>query len=202
MKEHGITFTPDNYARTEAEAKTQTRRIINPQPPFLCEYVINGNQSHALCRAIADHNLFVPPTHKSKDHRLACPFGTVGDRLYVKEGLAWDGSNIIYRLDKQPVIKPFMGGAYGWLWLRDTLSPIHMPRWAARLWLELTGVRVERINEISYDDEGAEGVTLGTDCNDRHSGFIQLWESVNGTGSWNKNDWVWVLDFRKVDHEI
>jgi hypothetical protein len=73
-----------------------------------------------------------------------------------------------------------------------------MPRWACRTVVEITEIRVQRVQQISYEDEGAEGVTLGPHCNDRHSGFIALWNSINGADSWNVNPWVWAITFRRV----
>ncbi len=206
MKERGILFTPENYAKCVAGTKTQTRRIVKPQPPCECEYLINGASSHALCRSLKHPELWVPPKATSKDHRLACPFGQPGDRIYAKEvhwkygafamtgkGKRFVAANRDARFDvTEPADKRWAVDS----WRKR--SPLFMEKKDARLWLELTAVRVERIQQISYDDERAEGVTLGRECNDRHSGFIALWDSVNGAGAWERNDYVWVLDFRKV----
>jgi len=85
-----------------------------------------------------------------------------------------------------------------------------MPRWASRITLEITDIRVERLNEISEADAAAEGVMMcdggGFDyhANDYAQGFsprssfFTLWESINGTGSWQANPWVWVIEFRRV----
>jgi hypothetical protein len=88
-----------------------------------------------------------------------------------------------------------------------------MPRWASRITLEITGVRVERLVDISEDDARAEGITDGgclncgeseTNCGclnpqpDARDSFIYLWESINGPGSWAANPWVWVVEFRRV----
>lgn len=85
---------------------------------------------------------------------------------------------------------------------------IHMPRWASRITLEVTGVRVDRLQDISEVDARAEGapcdlatvdsVRLGATASHR-AGFIRLWESLNGAGSWDaKNPWVWVVEFKRV----
>ena len=95
---------------------------------------------------------------------------------------------------------------------------IHMPRWASRITLEITDIRVERLQEISEDDAKAEGVepwvigdgwreyglppdveAAGTHpLRSARDSFASLWESINGPGSWKANPWVWVIEFRRV----
>lgn len=87
-----------------------------------------------------------------------------------------------------------------------TISPIHMPKWACRLWLELTDVRVERVQDISSRDITAEGVPdcrdidILTDPERGHAAHLAawraLWVSINGEQSWDRNDWVWVISFK------
>lgn len=85
---------------------------------------------------------------------------------------------------------------------------IHMPRWASRIMLEVVGVRVERLNEISEKDAVAEGcdyeaMSPDPECSGSAlwgpSGFAALWESINGRGSWAENPWVWVVEFKRVE---
>jgi len=85
---------------------------------------------------------------------------------------------------------------------------IFMPRWASRITLEITGVRVERLNEISREDAKAEGLwpspgnglemVNGGPYGNAQLAFRALWESINGPGSWDANPWVWVVEFRRV----
>jgi hypothetical protein len=83
---------------------------------------------------------------------------------------------------------------------------IHMPRWASRITLEVTGVRVERLQSISAEDALAEGITLHPDHHGRPrdsrygpvATYQDLWESINGAGSWDLNPWVWVIEFKVV----
>lgn len=82
---------------------------------------------------------------------------------------------------------------------------IHMPRWASRILLEITGVRVERLQDISEADADSEGVSVvygepfdqANTITDRRR-FELLWESINGPGSWDANPWVWVIEFKRI----
>ncbi len=196
MTEHGILFTPENYDKVASGVKVQTRRIVKPQPSGKHEgvYADLYNKGPEWAFWLPDNRMTEPRTWK-------CPFGTVGDRLYVKEGLEKRmGHNIQYRRDKKHL------SPYGWQWQRPTLSPLHMPKWAARLWLEITEVRVERLQDCSSDDAIAEGANdFEGECPLRDKRltksqlqYAALWESINGPGSWDLNSWVWVLSFRKV----
>jgi hypothetical protein len=147
-----------------------------------------------------------------------CPFGQVGDRLWVRETWAPHADvprEAIYRCDR--------GGDY-----QDTVTDgfrwrpsIHMPRWASRITLEITGIRVERVQDITEEDakkEGVESVKYGSvwfwkayghnpipgggelvATRDAKRSFQTLWTSINGPGSWGLNPWVWVVEFRKVE---
>jgi hypothetical protein len=96
-----------------------------------------------------------------------------------------------------------------------------MPRWASRIQLEITNVRVERLNDISEQDAKAEGIEvvggptsccpyrnyrigkvgeMSLHCSAPSRSFMTLWESINGAGSWNENPWVWVVEFKKIEN--
>jgi hypothetical protein len=81
---------------------------------------------------------------------------------------------------------------------------IHMPRWASRITLEVIAVRVERLQDISEEDAQAEGAELHTEYMPMKVGFNYrqayggLWESINGSGSWDTNPWVWVVEFKRM----
>lgn len=74
---------------------------------------------------------------------------------------------------------------------------IHMPRWASRISLEITGIRCERLKDISKTDAKAEGEPA--EATKAREWFASLWESINGTGSWDANPWVWVVSFRRMN---
>jgi len=127
--------------------------------------------------------------------------------------------SVIYRADKAEIQHPAPSYAFAEQWLRlyseDGESPppwkpsIFMPHWASRILLEIVSVRVERLQDISDDDAIAEGVHrdhrmwFATDAGgpaykSPSSAYRNLWESINGPGSWDANPWVWVVEFKKV----
>lgn len=183
--------------------KTQTRRVIKPQPPFGCGYEINGANSHALCRSIDRPEVWVAPTARSKDHRLPCHYGQPGDRLWVRETFHPNlvlpiedrpAGDFIYRADQTNGVS-----TYSAQWKPS----IHMPRLASRITLEIIGVRIERVQEISEEDAEAEGLDavhsdMGVVSAREH--YKELWDNLNakrGFG-WDENPWIWVLEFRRV----
>lgn len=163
-----------------------------------------------------------------------CPYGQPGDRLWVRE--TWCGEidghtsqliynedgntyKCLYRADGQHVVlddgdgftKTNKDGSEASPWKPS----IHMPRWASRITLEITGVRIERLHAISEDDCWAEGIEqvmhvfddasqcamakrIGASIEDAKPLYAQLWESINGPGSWDLNPWVWVVSFSRV----
>lgn len=193
MKTTGLLFTPGNYDKTERGIKTMTRRVIKPQP----------NSSGAILwpREMVEE----PGVWLYNGQTFKCPFGTVGDQLYVKEGLErYSEQGVQYRRDKKPLALEVP--LYGWQWQRDTLSPLHMPKWAARLWLELTEVRVERLDRISEADAILEGCTSDIGNTDPTAVYLStavceyrhLWDYIHGPGAWDRNPWVWVLGYKKI----
>lgn len=76
---------------------------------------------------------------------------------------------------------------------------LHMPRWASRILLEITGVRVERLRSMSQDDARAEGVIAASGPMEAGLAFRELWDSIYGEESWKANPWVWVIEFKRVE---
>ena len=76
---------------------------------------------------------------------------------------------------------------------------IHMPRWASRILLEITSVRVERLRSMSQDDARAEGVIAASGPMEAGLAFRELWDSIYGEDSWRDNPWVWVVEFKRVE---
>jgi hypothetical protein len=140
----------------------------------------------------------------------ACPYGQVGDRLWVRE--TWSGreghelhgctGTYFYFADGENQFGKQIGFTYMQR-ERKWRPSIHMPRWASRITLEITSVRVERLRDISESDaksEGAEPSIVGEDLDylKFRAGFQTLWESISGPESWDSNPWVWVVEFKRV----
>lgn len=192
MKERPILMTPENAQKCHDGTKTQTRRIIKPQPLSISWF---EHQNGWCARVREDTGSAQHPAYIM----VPCPYGVIGDRLWVREALYRRADVMVY-FDGLPVQQEWLVWPSGNE--KSTIPSIHMPRWACRTVLEITNVRVERVQDITAEDCQAEGV----DCNCDGSfdegvafgNFIALWESINGEGSWERNDLVWVLSFRKV----
>ena len=175
MKERPILFSGPMVRAILDGRKTQTRRVVKPQPDWIRPRVSDDGIAHGYCGS--------GPTDGIK-----CPYGTVGDRLWVRESWAKSGEvgdATEYRADNPDPI--------GAKWRPS----IHMPRWASRIDLEITGIRVERLQEISERDAMAEGCEYLTNSVAR-SNFVKLWISINGQDSWSANPWVWVIEFKRI----
>lgn len=176
--------------------KTQTRRVVKPQPyEPLC-----GNEFPAVCKSdfwAEEHvGKWIWPTEESEFFGFS-PYGQPGEKLWVRETFCddWkDTRGIVYRADGG--IDGEMADA-GCNWRPS----IFMPRAASRITLEVTGVRLERLQDISVADAIAEGVPRGGPENPdgiEQREYRALWEQINGLGSWDANPWVWVIEFRKL----
>lgn len=226
MKERPILFSAEMVRAILDRGKTQTRRILKHQPSP-CNP--NGEWNHLHIPAADWKNETVEfydtgdgqwackycgngVWYNGKDvGAIKCPFGQPGDRLYVRE--TWRGSDdtlesVFYKADIKLSDPAYM--------LLDKWKPsIHMPKKYARIWLEITEVRVERIRDISEEDSISEGIVEQSRpgfrmrgfglkewnesdcCYDAKCAFRNLWQSTY-PGSWERNDWVWVLIFRRV----
>lgn len=194
MKERPILFSGPMVRAILDGRKTQTRRIVKPQPVGRIDPVFSYGDGKLQCA--------FGPQDRRKDGSIFwrnAP-GDIGDRLWVRE--TW--GRLFYSGDDEPV---FWRADYSMKDLETQALPrwkpsIHMPRWASRINLEITGVRVERLNEISEKDAWAEGCE-GTDDDvtggiSGYAEYRQLWESINGAGSWDKNPICWVIDFKRI----
>jgi len=210
MKYRPILFSAPMVRALLDGSKTQTRRVINPQPEFVLEpsdyklavggKMLSGKKSewlHWNGSRIAELN----------DSR--CPYGQPGDRLWVRE--AWaeptslDPGPTFYRADY-----PFNVPSHFQNILREDQikwkPSIHMRRDQSRITLEVTGVRVERLQDISEADAFAEGTPAGfweygngEGTETAKESYECLWEFINGPGSWEPNPWVWVIKFKRVE---
>lgn len=127
----------------------------------------------------------------------ACPYGQVGDRLWVRETSLPKASGKIYRADFSEFDAAGLGGMYG-----GWKPSIFCKREHSRITLEIVEVRVEKLNDISQADAQAEGWNQFADDGrnpaplDPRSWYRGLWDQINGNGSWERNPWVWVIKFR------
>ncbi|KSE95430.1 hypothetical protein [Pseudomonas aeruginosa] len=204
-RERPILFNDQMVRAIQEGRKTVTRRVVSPQPDFLGSMV--------------DPNTPFKTLDAGLHARITCPYGEPGDRLWVREAWAADA--------QVDAIAPSDLSQGEPIWYPADLSvrqtgcsmiskgrvrpSIHMPRWASRILLEITAVRVERLQDISEEQALAEGVR-GEPCDharqacadigcwgDTAKGaFGFLWESLNGEGSWAANPWVWVVEFKRV----
>jgi hypothetical protein len=192
MKQRPILFSKPMVFAIMDDIKTQTRRVVKPQPD---EYAaMQGDQ----CMLVHDSS---PDMHNSE--LIACPYGKPGDQLWVKETVWVDADTKEFKwYAHQRIFKVDRVRDNARLW-----PSIHMKRAWSRIQLEITGIRVERLQDISEDDAKAEGVTDFGNITDPKTGEIDrdaveayeaLWESINGPGSWDANPWVWVVEFKVV----
>lgn len=202
MKERPILFSGPMVRAILDGEQTQTRRVVNPQPIIWSDGVPGGKRLLFMAVGGIDRA------------RWRCPYGQPGDRLWVRETwtptLLADVPAIEYRADG--LLRPVSFEQWKTVEAKTKeqatrLRPsIHMPRWASRLTLEITGIRVERVQEISEEDAKAEGVDWkmwekGGEPLQARSPFRDLWDSINakrGFG-WDVNPWVWVVSFRKLE---
>jgi len=235
VKEHGILFATAMVRAILAGQKSQTRRLLQAQSAEAADvWANNGDGTWSSGWRGDGGNLATLET-------VRAPHGPVGRRLWVRE--TWHQCphcerTVSYRAGgwrEAPSGAPDDAGdrcdddtrplspkceAHGWK------PSIHMPRWASRITLEVTRVRVERVGDITMADVRAEGVQLPvapagngkvwplvnvltpyekkpldgtwTEADYWRSAFACLWEEVNGKGSFASNPWVWVYDFRRV----
>lgn len=202
MTEHSIIFNGDMVRAILRGEKTQTRRPVKPQPATGCIYSINGAHNAALHLTDAGCQVrYIPPTGRSKDHLLLCPFGQPGDRLWVRETFALGEPpyfGVAYRADEGDNPEDVGGERQKWT------PSIHMPRYLSRITLEITDINVERVQDITEDEAIKEGVVdpiMGTYGLSPKTVFRDMWNDIyaeRGLG-WNETPWVWAITFRRVE---
>lgn len=215
-KETPILFSTPMVQAILNGTKTQTRRVLKPQPHML--------------------NIFTDEPILQDGTVIKCPYGKVGDLLYVREtfyalghwkknGLTktgkqkWkfiDSGKVWFYEDHKPAT--IRKNSYRKLGFYKRNS-LFMPKAAARLWLQITGIRVERLQAITETDAKAEGIEIGyrqqqhshtelityKDYETNQQAFItagasfkSLWRSINGPDSWAANPYVWVIEFKVI----
>lgn len=219
MIERPILFRAEMVKQILAGKKTETRRIIDPQPPAdrpdIDGYVPHGYSTvkeWPQCRNWWAFRCGADwyTTHQLKPNGepkiIKCRFGAVGDRLWVRETFTASAYNN-------------SDGSTHWLYKADTVdvfsrrkwkSSMYMPRVASRILLDIVDVRIERLQDITDEGAIAEGIeqlwpipfwSIGDEyksTNARKS-FCLLWQSIHGRDSWDANPWVFVVKFQKVE---
>lgn len=211
MNEHPILFSGEMVRAILEGRKTQTRRVIKNVCPWVTRVTNDGSEE--LPWAFVGGN----GEHAGYDR---CPYGAPGDRLWVREtwNLARFSRDEFGHVDdvdywEGPLSKAHPGQPWHVIYRAECDDPdeetwrpsIFMPHWACRTLLEITNVRVERVQDITPDDAMAEGIMIGSldshgfRCELRPE-FHQLWDSINakrGYG-WDVNPWVWVVEFKRA----
>jgi hypothetical protein len=201
MTERPILFSAEMVRAILKGDKTQTRRVMKPQPSFnsggpILDYgggVMDEVEPHWVLPKI-------------------CKYGDPGDLLWVREtwklvpASAYRASEGVHQTsdpndrDHAAIYRAGWDRSSGGLPWRPS---IHMPRWASRITLRITDVRVERLQDISEDDARAEGwpgpiTETGFPIASPLAWFANVWTSINGAGAWEANPWVWALSFERV----
>lgn len=203
MKERPILFNGDMVRAILDGRKTQTRRMVKPQregPAWSVKPAQNPRYERHT------HDWWLPTGTKPYSALPSCPYGAVGDRLWVRETFSGD-----FEVEG---MKPSEWSSYTpiWYWADgnppygDWTKPkpsLHMPRKACRLVLEITGVRVERLGDISNDDAKAEGYPAEREADggsvDSWMWFRDLWDGIYPEQTFKDNPWIWVIEFRRVE---
>ena len=198
MKERGLIFNGEMVRAILDGRKTQTRRIMKNQPAG------DFPQTPALIRNVVGAG-FQWYGHYGESGIFNCPFGAVGDRIWVRETWAEAGARApdlkLYRANYPEHVPTHYENVPPADEIRWTPS-IHMPRWASRLTLEITGVRVERLRDLNEEDAKSEGITPPSGGVlpgwEYRINFRDLWMSIYGADNWEANPWVWVIEFKVV----
>lgn len=220
MKERGMIFNAEMVRAILDGRKTQTRRIMAIQPEHSelgLRRVIdskNGRDNGKYFWSQSDARGL-----KMRSKVFGCPYGEVGDRIWVREtyqGPLFDYEHMesyledsskfykpefcVYRADGKPAPEFYDADDNlhcGWR------PSIHMPRWASRITLEITDVRVERLRGLSEEDAKSEGIIPSAGGVlpgwEYRINFRDLWMDIYGTNNWEANPWVWVIEFKRVE---
>lgn len=190
--------------------KTTTRRVVKPLPPDGARLELVGDRRHAM-----DMSIEIPGPD---DHRIYTPPYVTGDILYVREKFAYDGFDghediYVYWADVDDCGRVVWGDLEESEWAPSSdyhwHPSIHMPKEAARIFLRVTDVRVEQLQEITEvgaRNEGAEMIQNARGLWSYRKGFETIWNSTlkhmdHIRYGWTANPWVWVIKYVKITKE-
>ena len=176
VKERPIIFNSEMVRAILAGRKTQMRRPV--------KYGALLGHPHDWCHMIGDEKAML--AHFVGDYTRFCPLGQIGDRMWVRETFFHSPDfHTWYKADCKNTV-------HKWV------PSIHMPRRASRITLEITGIRVERVQDITNGDAMKEGLLDATQYNDCYvCAFKRLWDSIYS--NWDQNPWVWVVEFKVIE---
>lgn len=221
MKMKPIIFAADDVRGTLEDRKTMFRQVVKPANPFKSRMAQKGGYKQGDGLWIDGYTADSDPNDHIKDYSISCcwiykpyyirdyaPY-KVGDVLWVKE--TWAQASDLYGEFPQPIYKAEFSEEdlqeakiKGFKWQ----SPVSMPRKAARLFLRVAGVRVERLHDISYGDGEiwAEGIPAMHDAMNEMRTFVLAWDKRNakhngGIYSWDRNPWVYAVAFERITKE-
>lgn len=226
MQARPIIFSGDMVRAVLSGAKTQTRRVMKPQPFRTSTYAPGFGQRWVYRGHISEDYKGIPAMFGP--FLPLCPYGVPGDRLWVRENIeAYEETDIGYHVIRYAVdgrvVGEYTEEQEGWAWGYRGSKPvcghnytqntkhipsIHMPKWATRIWLAVVSVRVQRVQDMTTADVWAEGISVGGEdvkhigsqqhvtC--RMSKFAELWDSINAKRGypWSANPWTWCVEFK------
>ena len=234
MKERPILFSGPMVRAILADRKTQTRRVVKTQPgpewnEIICGHYVPTKINKRTGEEYPGEEVF---GFADADNGWICPYGQPGDRLWVREKWKPTGLMALHPTRLSKLCGEFAYAADENQKERNRLilwrPSIHMPRWASRITLEVTSVRVERVQEISESDAIAEGVEPNinsgyvnylwhgndditqkqidswpwqySNYHDAKGSFSSLWEKINAQRGygWDVNPWVWAVEFKRI----
>lgn len=214
LKERPILFSAPMVRALLAGTKTQTRRVVKlaslkPSRSAPYEWELTECNGDVTCYTAAQLV------------EKKCPYGRPGDRLWVREAFALapacsdpdpdfeDDWHVVYRASESDPDAKWIGE--DGIAVSPWKPSIHMPRWASRITLAITEVRVQRLHDLTEEEARAEGVERHDDdgvtyygpLNNGHAcarvEFERLWNEINGADSWVANPWVWAISFKRVE---
>jgi hypothetical protein len=223
MKERPIIMGAESVMAILDGRKTQTRRVIKIQPPEedyqLLTVIDSTRNKDEGCSHWAKLNESKTNIVIDDGRMFRCPYGIIGDRLWIRETWkqVFDTPKVVTYKSSDPT--NINGGKWR--------SPLFMPRWASRITLEITDIKVERLQDITEEGAIAEGIEFDSgweeqsgegycdgvgymnyetgdlDCITPKESYRTLWNSLNAKRgySWESNPWVWVISFRVVNNE-
>ena len=198
MKETGILYSTDMIKVILDGRKTQTRRTLG------LEKINENPDDWHLSACFLDGKARFSNDKTGEDITIKCPYGGVGDLLYARETWMFDGGRssefIKYKADDPDYASRTASESFKLAWRPS----IHMPKWAARIWQEITGLSAERLQSITEEDALAEAPPVYGGWFETWKGCFKVeWNSLHAEMGylWESNKWVWVIETRRINEK-